>query len=158
MTLMSFPAFAVVARGSVNILLLLIQIALIIMLSRLVAWLFSKINQPLVVGEIVAGMLLGSSCFGYLAPDLAAQVFLPETIPYRNILAQVGLIFFMFLGANRGQHLDDPDHGAEIDVGLLREDRRNRIRLATTDQFLDKQIEERSTSLKDRSSSRIALG
>jgi Kef-type K+ transport system membrane component KefB len=77
--------------------LLLVQIAVIIVLSRVVGLLFRRISQPLVIGEIVAGILLGPSFLGLLAPELAAQLFPAVTIPYLNVLAQLGLIFFMFL-------------------------------------------------------------
>jgi Kef-type K+ transport system membrane component KefB len=77
--------------------LLLVQIAVIIVLSRVVGLLFRRISQPLVIGEIVAGILLGPSFLGLLAPELAAQLFPTASIPYLNILAQLGLIFFMFL-------------------------------------------------------------
>lgn len=89
---------ATAAPAEANIvMLLLIQIGIIIALSRGVGLLFKKISQPLVIGEIVAGILLGPSFFGLIAPDLSAQLFPPETLPYLNILAQVGLVFFMFL-------------------------------------------------------------
>ncbi|WP_287131137.1 cation:proton antiporter [Candidatus Cyanaurora vandensis] len=93
-----FLPIAATTPGEVNILLLLlIQISIIIALSRGMGLLFKKINQPLVIGEIVAGIMLGPSFFGLLAPDLSAQLFPPVTAPYLNILAQMGLIFFMFL-------------------------------------------------------------
>jgi Kef-type K+ transport system membrane component KefB len=41
--------------------------------------------------------MLGPSLFGLLAPDLAAALFPPETVPFLNVLSQIGLIFFMFL-------------------------------------------------------------
>ena len=49
------------------------------------------------IGEIVAGIMLGPSLFGLIAPQLATTLFPAETIPFLNILSQVGLIFFMFL-------------------------------------------------------------
>lgn len=89
---------ATAAPSDANIvMLLLIQIGIIITLSRGMGLLFKKISQPLVIGEIVAGILLGPSFFGLIAPDLSAQVFPAETLPYLNVLAQVGLVFFMFL-------------------------------------------------------------
>jgi len=53
------------------------------------------IKQPLVIGEIIAGIMLGPSLFGLVAPGLAALC--SETVPFLNVLSQVGLIFFMFL-------------------------------------------------------------
>jgi Kef-type K+ transport system membrane component KefB len=79
------------------VVLVLFQVLLVIGLSRLVGLGFRSIRQPLVIGEIVAGIMLGPSLFGLVAPDLAAAVFPAETIPFLNVLSQVGLIFFMFL-------------------------------------------------------------
>ncbi|MBW4440785.1 MAG: cation:proton antiporter [Plectolyngbya sp. WJT66-NPBG17] len=75
----------------------LIQILLVIGLSRLVGVGFRRLNQPLVIGEIVAGIMLGPSLFGMIAPSVAAWLFPPETIPFLGVLSQIGLIFFMFL-------------------------------------------------------------
>lgn len=98
------------------VMLLLIQIGIIILLSRGMGLLFKKISQPLVIGEIVAGILLGPSFFGLIAPDLSAQLFPAETLPYLNILAQVGLVFFMFLVGLEfnADHLKGKGHAAVV--------------------------------------------
>jgi Kef-type K+ transport system membrane component KefB len=75
----------------------LIEILVVIGSSRLVGWIFRSIRQPLVIGEIVAGIALGPSLLGWVAPELATALFPPATIPFLNLLSQVGLIFFMFL-------------------------------------------------------------
>ncbi|WP_017651188.1 cation:proton antiporter [Fortiea contorta] len=75
----------------------LVEVLIVIGLSRLVGLAFKSIKQPLVIGEIVAGIMLGPSLFGLIAPSVAANLFPPETIPFLNVLSQVGLIFFMFL-------------------------------------------------------------
>jgi Kef-type K+ transport system membrane component KefB/nucleotide-binding universal stress UspA family protein len=80
-----------------TIVLVLFQVMLVIGLSRLVGLGFRWLRQPLVIGEIVAGIMLGPSLFGLIAPGLATALFPPDTIPYLNVLSQVGLIFFMFL-------------------------------------------------------------
>lgn len=79
------------------VVLVLIEILIVIGLSRLVGLAFRRINQPLVIGEIVAGIMLGPSLFGMVAPALAVTLFPPETVPFLNVLSQIGLIFFMFL-------------------------------------------------------------
>jgi len=56
-----------------------------------------------VIGEILAGMLLGPSLFGWIAPSLFAQLFPPASLPALNALSQIGLVLFMFLV---GLHLD----------------------------------------------------
>ncbi|NMG18082.1 cation:proton antiporter [Brasilonema bromeliae] len=80
-----------------TVVLVLVEVLIVIGLSRLVGLAFRWINQPLVIGEIVAGIMLGPSLFGLVAPGLASTLFPPETIPFLNVLSQVGLIFFMFL-------------------------------------------------------------
>ena len=55
------------------------------------------------IGEIVAGLLLGPSFFGWIAPALYARLFPAASLPVLNELSQIGLILFMFLV---GLHLD----------------------------------------------------
>jgi Kef-type K+ transport system membrane component KefB len=80
-----------------TVVLILIEILVVIGGSRLVGWAFRSIDQPLVIGEIVAGIALGPSLLGWLAPDISALLFPPMAIPFLNVLSQIGLIFFMFL-------------------------------------------------------------
>ncbi|MGY4924849.1 cation:proton antiporter domain-containing protein [Streptomyces sp. 900105755] len=54
-------------------------------------------GQSPVVGEILAGLLLGPSVFGALAPGVSKEVFPAAVTPVMNTLAQVGVVFFMFL-------------------------------------------------------------
>jgi Kef-type K+ transport system membrane component KefB/nucleotide-binding universal stress UspA family protein len=77
--------------------LVLVEVLIVIALSRLVGLGFRWIKQPQVIGEIVAGIMLGPSLFGLVAPDLAATVFPAEAVPFLNVLSEIGLIFFMFL-------------------------------------------------------------
>ncbi|WP_310426891.1 cation:proton antiporter [Chamaesiphon sp. VAR_48_metabat_135_sub] len=79
------------------VVLTLIEVLVVIGGSRLVGWAFRSIGQPLVIGEIVAGIALGPSLLGWLAPDLAGALFPVTAIPFLNVLSQIGLIFFMFL-------------------------------------------------------------
>jgi Kef-type K+ transport system membrane component KefB/nucleotide-binding universal stress UspA family protein len=94
----------------------LIQVLLVIALSRLVGAGFRRIKQPLVIGEIVAGIMLGPSLFGAIAPDAAAVIFPPETIPFLGVLSQIGLIFFMFL---IGLELDPKYLRSGLNVAIL---------------------------------------
>ncbi|MDP4290681.1 MAG: cation:proton antiporter [Bacteroidota bacterium] len=77
--------------------ILIIQIITIILFSRLFGFLFNKINQPTVIGEIVAGIFLGPSFLGYFFPDVFAFIFPPDSLLTLQFLSQVGLILFMFL-------------------------------------------------------------
>ena len=85
-----------------TVVLTLIEVLIVIAGSRLVGWAFRSIGQPLVIGEIVAGIALGPSLLGWLAPDLAGALFPQSAIPFLNVLSQIGLIFFMFLNGFYG--------------------------------------------------------
>src|SRR5438046_2231660 len=63
------------------LLILLVQIALILGLSRVMGWLFARAHQPQVVGEMVAGIMLGPSLFAWLAPTAWAHIFRPDLLP-----------------------------------------------------------------------------
>jgi len=76
---------------------LLIQIGVILVVARIIGWVFRKIHQPQVMGEMVAGILLGPSLLGWVAPDVSAALFPPESLGFLNALSQVGLLLFMFL-------------------------------------------------------------
>ena len=75
---------------------LLLALVAVVALGRLLGALFHSIGQPPVIGEVVAGILLGPSLLGYVAPDVAAYV-LPGTVaPYLGLIAQLGVIVYMF--------------------------------------------------------------
>ncbi len=76
--------------------MVLIQLIVILAVAKVVGWLFTKIRQQSVMGEIVAGIMLGPSLLGWLAPDLSASLFPKESLIYLNILSQLGLLIFMF--------------------------------------------------------------
>lgn len=77
--------------------LLLVQILSIIVVARAVAYLFNKIGQPSVVGEIIAGIILGPSLLGLWFPETFAALFPAESLGNLNILSQIGLVLFMFV-------------------------------------------------------------
>lgn len=77
-------------------LLLLVQLAVIILAARLGGWLFRRFGQPRVVGEILAGLLLGPSCLGSLYPEGLHLLFPAESEPTLRTLGQLGLILLMF--------------------------------------------------------------
>jgi len=96
--------------------LVFIDIAIIMIVARLFGRLAKAVGQPPVVGEIIAGIALGPSLLGLLPGDLDGKLFPPEVLPYLNILAQLGLVLFMFIV------------GLELDMLLIR----GRERLAGT--------------------------
>jgi len=87
---------------------LLLAIAVVIAAARVVGALFRKIGQPQVVGEIVAGVILGPTLLGTVWPEASEYVFDADVMPFIEVFAQIGLVFFMFLV------------GAELDLRLVR--------------------------------------
>jgi len=77
--------------------LLIAQIATILLVARMMGWLFRKIHQPRVIGEMVAGILLGPSLLGWLAPAVSATLFPPQSLGHLSLVSQIGLLLFMFL-------------------------------------------------------------
>ena len=75
---------------------LLLQILIILLAARAMGWLFRKLHQPAVIGEIVAGILLGPSLFGRVAPGAFTFLFPVESLPNIQLLSNFGLILFMF--------------------------------------------------------------
>ena len=80
-----------------NLFTLVLQIAVVLACSRIVGSLFLKVGQPRVVGEMFAGIMLGPSLLGGIAPQWSAFVFPPSSLGFLNALSQVGVIVFMFL-------------------------------------------------------------
>jgi Kef-type K+ transport system membrane component KefB len=77
--------------------LLLLQIIIILFSARIFGLLVSKIGQPTVVGEIIAGIVLGPSIMGLLFPEFLTFVFPAASLKNLQFLSQIGLIFFMFM-------------------------------------------------------------
>ncbi len=77
--------------------LLIVQLVVIIGLSRLIGRGAKWMGQPLVIAEVLAGILLGPSLLGWLAPDALSSLFPATSMPVLKMLSQVGLILFMFL-------------------------------------------------------------
>jgi Kef-type K+ transport system membrane component KefB len=87
---------------------ILLDLCIVLVAARIFGYLAGKLRQPPVIGEILAGIVLGPSLLGLLPGHLNTALFPPDVIPHLNILAQVGLVLFMFL------------LGLEMDVTLLR--------------------------------------
>ncbi len=80
-----------------NLFILVLQIAVVLTVCRLVGELFRKMHQPRVVGEMFAGIMLGPSLLGWVAPHFSAYLFPISSLGFLNALSQVGVIVFMFL-------------------------------------------------------------
>jgi Kef-type K+ transport system membrane component KefB len=86
----------------------LLALVVIVLTARLVGRGFAWLGQPPVIGEVVAGILLGPSLLGWLAPDVSAYLLPAEIHGFLGVIAQIGVILYLFMV------------GLELDVGLLR--------------------------------------
>jgi Kef-type K+ transport system membrane component KefB len=84
---------------------ILVELAMILVLARAAGWVFTKLGQPAVVGEILAGILLGPSLLG---AELSETLFPLDTRSYLGLLASLGLVLFMFVV------------GLELDTSLIK--------------------------------------
>ncbi|KKK99996.1 cation:proton antiporter [Rheinheimera mesophila] len=74
-----------------------LQLAVILVAAQLFGYLARFIGQPKVVGEMIAGVVLGPSLFGLFWPDIQQQIFPADTMPVLYFGAQVGVGLYMFL-------------------------------------------------------------
>jgi Kef-type K+ transport system membrane component KefB len=77
--------------------ILLAQIITIIIVARFFGWIFRKIGQPSVIGEIIAGIFLGPSLLGMYFPEFSLVLFPTQSLGNLSFLSQIGLILFMFV-------------------------------------------------------------
>jgi Kef-type K+ transport system membrane component KefB len=80
-----------------NLFILVLQLAVVLSVCRLVGEAFRRLHQPRVVGEMFAGIMLGPSVLGWLAPSISTYLFPVGSLGFLNALAQVGIVVFMFL-------------------------------------------------------------
>ena len=83
------------------LLTLLLQIVVVVAAAQIVGAIFRRLGQPAVVGEMMAGLLLGPSLFGRIAPDSFRAVFPVASLDLLNVFSQFGLVVFMFLVGSR---------------------------------------------------------
>jgi Kef-type K+ transport system membrane component KefB len=100
--------------------LFVLQAILIIAASRLIGLVTRRAHQPMVIAEIVAGIALGPSLLGWLAPSAARWLFPADSMLLLGLLSQVGLILFMFLV------------GLEFDVDRVRGRERTAVAISHT--------------------------
>lgn len=77
--------------------ILLAQIITIILTARILGWICKKIGQPTVIGEIIAGIVLGPSLIGMFFPEFSNALFPTQSLGNLQFLSQIGLILFMFM-------------------------------------------------------------
>jgi len=73
------------------------DIALVMIVSSLLGSLARLCGQPKVIGQLIAGILLGPTLLGALPGDLTARLFPPDVLPFLTMLAQVAVVIFMFV-------------------------------------------------------------
>ncbi len=76
--------------------MILLQIIAILIVSRIFSSLFAKIQQPTVIGEILAGIVLGPSLLGMVFPEAYSFLFSADSLDNLYIVSQIGLVLFMF--------------------------------------------------------------
>jgi Kef-type K+ transport system membrane component KefB len=96
----------------------LLALLAVVCVSRLVGSLFQRIHQPPVIGEVVAGIALGPSLLGRIWPEAVSFLFPSEVAPFLGVLAQIGVILFMFLV------------GLELDTSLLQQGTRSSVAIS----------------------------
>jgi Kef-type K+ transport system membrane component KefB len=84
---------------------ILLALGAVVLIGRLLRRILRPLGQPPVIGEVLAGILLGPSLLG---PELSARILPLEAAPALGVVAQLGVILFMFLV------------GLELDLGFLR--------------------------------------
>ncbi len=113
--------FSIFSQGLENnirtpVAMLLLQVIAILFVARIFGWLFMKMKQPSVIGEIVAGIVLGPSVLAHFLPEVSAFLFSPESLGNINILSQIGLILFMFV---IGMELDISEVRKKVNETIL---------------------------------------
>lgn len=96
-SLVAPPAIKVLTAATTakdeHFLQLLVALVAVIVTGVLLGKVFAYIGQPPVIGEVVAGILLGPSLLG---PELSAHILPPSVAPFLSIIAQLGVLLYMF--------------------------------------------------------------
>ncbi len=75
----------------------LLAMSVVVIAARVMGAIFKLIHEPPVIGEVLGGIMLGPSLLGRYMPELQATLLPHESIPFVGIIAQLGVIFYMFL-------------------------------------------------------------
>jgi len=103
------PAGLATPTASSSLGLLLAQVLTVLLATRACGLAVRPLGQPQVIGEMLAGILLGPSLLGLLAPAASAALFPASSLPALGALSQLGMVLYMFLV------------GLDLDTGTLRE-------------------------------------
>lgn len=93
----ALPVSAHLLRGTTPFARLLLQIVVVLIAARGLGMLVRRFGQPAVIGEIVAGLLLGPSLLGALWPSASALLFPADSLGALSLLSELGVLVFMFL-------------------------------------------------------------
>lgn len=93
----------------------LLQLILIIIAAQVCGYVFKKVGQPAVMGEIIAGIVLGPSVVGALFPGFSSFVFPASSLGNLQMLSTIGLVLFMFV------------IGMELDLNIIRKKARSAV-------------------------------
>ena len=96
--------------------ILLLQVIVILVAAKAVGALFLKAGQPAVIGEMLAGIILGPSLLGMISPGAQAFLFPASSLDFLRLLSQLGVILFMFVvGMDLNvRHLRQKAHAAVL--------------------------------------------
>lgn len=89
--------------------ILLLQLIVVISAAKLLGRLFQYCHQPAVIGEMLAGILLGPSLLGAVLPASTSFLFPAKSLDTLHLLSQIGVIVFMFFV------------GIELDLSAMRQ-------------------------------------
>ncbi len=87
---------ALAHNASTGLSRLILQLAIFLSVSSAVGWAFTRVGQPAVLGEMLAGILLGPSLFGLVAQKAFFFVFAPASLDALRLFSQIGVCIFMF--------------------------------------------------------------
>lgn len=99
---------------------ILLSLAVVLVLGKLAAVICRRLGQPVVIGEILVGIALGPSLLGQLPGDLDERLFSDGTIPFLQVVAQIGIVLFMFV------------IGLEVDMSIIRRSGRRALTISLT--------------------------
>jgi Kef-type K+ transport system membrane component KefB len=91
------PLAQMLANAEAPLPRLILQLIVIVLAARALGAVAARLKQPPVIGEIAAGVLLGPSLLGWLAPDASAFLFPAPSLPTLQLLSQIGVLLFMFV-------------------------------------------------------------
>ncbi|NBT58921.1 cation:proton antiporter [bacterium] len=101
-----------------HLLQVLLALAVVIIAAQVTGALFQLLGQPLVIGEVVGGILLGPSFLGSYAPQIQKTLLPDQTLPFLGVIAQLGVVFYMFVV------------GLELDLKVLKKSGHSALAIA----------------------------